>query len=68
MIILNNAVFYLKSVLPYLAIKYECQVLFLPPYSPDLTIEKIDMTQIIITVKSIDHDKKTIIYIQLNLT
>jgi len=40
-IILDNATFHKKSVLPNLAKKYNCEVLFLPPYSPDLNpIEK----------------------------
>ena len=40
-IILDNATFHKKSVLPALAEKYSCEVLFLPPYSPDLNpIEK----------------------------
>jgi len=34
-IILDNATFHKKSVLPGLAKKYNCEVLFLPPYSPD---------------------------------
>jgi Transposase and inactivated derivatives len=40
-IILDNATFHKKSVLPNLARRYGCEVLFLPPYSPDLNpIEK----------------------------
>ena len=40
-IILDNATFHKKSVLPDLAKRYGCEVLFLPPYSPDLNpIEK----------------------------
>ena len=40
-IILDNATFHKKTVLPILAEKYHCEVLFLPPYSPDLNpIEK----------------------------
>jgi Transposase and inactivated derivatives len=40
-IILDNARFHRKSVLPELAKKKNCHVLFLPPYSPDLNpIEK----------------------------
>jgi transposase len=40
-IVLDNATFHKKSVLPELAHKYGCRVLFLPPYSPDLNpIEK----------------------------
>jgi len=40
-IILDNATFHKKSVLPILAKKYGCEILFLPPYSPDLNpIEK----------------------------
>ena len=40
-IILDNATFHKKSVLSDLAKKYNCEVLFLPPYSPDLNpIEK----------------------------
>ena len=40
-IILDNATFHRKSVLPELAKKKSCHVLFLPPYSPDLNpIEK----------------------------
>jgi len=40
-IILDNATFHKKSVLPSLAIKKNCTVLFLPPYSPVLNpIEK----------------------------
>ena len=40
-IILDNARFHKKSVLPCLAQRYGCEVLFLPPYSPDLNpIEK----------------------------
>ena len=38
---LDNARFHKKSVLPELAQQYGCEVLFLPPYSPDLNpIEK----------------------------
>jgi len=40
-IVLDNATFHKKSVLPDLARKKNCRVLFLPPYSPDLNpIEK----------------------------
>ena len=40
-IVLDNATFHKKSVLPDLARKKGCWVLFLPPYSPDLnSIEK----------------------------
>ena len=40
-IILDNAAFHRKSVLPDLAKTHNCEVLFLPPYSPDLNpIEK----------------------------
>lgn len=40
-IVLDNATFHKKSVLPDLAKRYNCEVLFLPPYSPDLNpIEK----------------------------
>jgi len=40
-IVLDNATFHKKSVLPGLAQQYGCRVLFLPPYSPDLNpIEK----------------------------
>ena len=40
-IILDNATFHKKSVLPDLAKRHNCEVLFLPPYSPDLNpIEK----------------------------
>ena len=40
-IVLDNATFHRKSVLPDLAKRYGCEVLFLPPYSPDLNpIEK----------------------------
>jgi len=40
-IVLDNATFHKKSVLPNLAKKHNCEVLFLPPYSPDLNpIEK----------------------------
>jgi transposase len=40
-IVLDNATFHRKSVLPDLAKEKNCQVLFLPPYSPDLNpIEK----------------------------
>jgi len=35
-IVLDNATFHKKSVLPNLAKNYGCEVLFLPPYSPDL--------------------------------
>lgn len=35
-IILDNATFHRKSILPGLAQSRECNVLFLPPYSPDL--------------------------------
>jgi len=35
-IILDNATFHKKSVLPNLATQKDCQVLFLPSYSPDL--------------------------------
>jgi len=40
-IVLDNAAFHRKSVLPQLAAQENCSVLFLPPYSPDLNpIEK----------------------------
>ena len=40
-IVLDNAAFHRKSVLPDLAKRYGCEVIFLPPYSPDLNpIEK----------------------------
>ena len=40
-IVLDNATFHKKSVITNLARKKKCQVLFLPPYSPDLNpIEK----------------------------
>ena len=40
-IILDNATFHRKSVLPNLARQHNCELLFLPPYSPDLNpIEK----------------------------
>ena len=40
-IILDNAAFHRKFVLSKLAKEYHCEVLFLPPYSPDLNpIEK----------------------------
>ena len=40
-IILDNAAFHKKSVLTDLAQKVHCEILFLPPYSPDLNpIEK----------------------------
>ena len=35
-IVLDNATFHRKSVLPALAAQKNCTVLFLPPYSPDL--------------------------------
>ena len=35
-IVLDNATFHKKSILPNLARKYGCTVIFLPPYSPDL--------------------------------
>ena len=34
-IILDNATFHKKSTLPCLARKHGCEVVFLPPYSPD---------------------------------
>jgi transposase len=40
-IILDNAAFHKKYVIPELARKKKCSVIFLPPYSPDLNpIEK----------------------------
>ena len=40
-IILDNATFHRKSIIPDLALRKNCTVLFLPPYSPDLNpIEK----------------------------
>jgi Transposase and inactivated derivatives len=40
-IVLDNATFHKKSVLPNLAKQHNCELLFLPPYSPDLNpIEK----------------------------
>lgn len=40
-IILDNATFHKKAVLTSIAASYHCEVLFLPPYSPDLNpIEK----------------------------
>ena len=35
-IVLDNATFHRKSVIPELALRKGCRVLFLPPYSPDL--------------------------------
>jgi transposase len=35
-IVLDNATFHKKAILPGLAKKCGCEVLFLPPYSPDL--------------------------------
>jgi Transposase and inactivated derivatives len=35
-IILDNASFHRKTILPALAMKYDATVLFLPPYSPNL--------------------------------
>ena len=37
-IVLDNATFHRKSILPRLAKKKNCHVLFLPPYSPDLNL------------------------------
>jgi transposase len=37
-IILDNATFHRKSVLPKLAKKHNCRILFLPPYSPELNL------------------------------
>ena len=40
-IVLDNATFHKKSILPDLARRHNCEVLFLPPYSPNLNpIEK----------------------------
>ena len=40
-IVLDNATFHKKSVLTHLARQHNCELLFLPPYSPDLNpIEK----------------------------
>jgi len=40
-IVLDNATFHRKSIIPDLALHKNCRVLFLPPYSPDLNpIEK----------------------------
>ena len=40
-IVLDNATFHRKSVLPDLAKKHHCEVWYLPPYSPDFNpIEK----------------------------
>jgi len=40
-IVLDNAAFHKRSVLPEIAKRYNCEILFLPPYSPDLNpIEK----------------------------
>ncbi|MCL1632919.1 IS630 family transposase [Sporolactobacillus sp. CPB3-1] len=40
-IVLDNATFHKKSILANLASSYHCEVLFLPPYSPDFNpIEK----------------------------
>lgn len=35
-IVLDNATFHKKTILAYLAKQHNCDVLFLPPYSPDL--------------------------------
>ena len=35
-IVMDNATFHRKTILKMLASKYKCEVLFLPPYSPDL--------------------------------
>jgi len=40
-IVLDNATFHRKTIIPDLALRKNCTVLFLPPYSPDLNpIEK----------------------------
>jgi transposase len=40
-IVLDNATFHRKRTLRAIAARYDCDVLFLPPYSPDLNpIEK----------------------------
>ena len=61
-IILDNATFHKKSVLPGLAQRYGCELLFLPPYSPDLNpIEKrwawlkLKLRGILYTFESFDH-------------
>ena len=35
-IIMDNATFHRKTRLQALAVQFDCEVLFLPPYSPDL--------------------------------
>ena len=35
-IVLDNATFHRKTILPYIAKRYNCDILFLPPYSPEL--------------------------------
>jgi len=35
-IVMDNASFHLKNALHGIALKFDCSVLFLPPYSPDL--------------------------------
>ena len=54
-IILDNATFHKKSVLPGLAQRYHCEVLFLPPYSPDLNLIEKKWAWLKRTLRSILH-------------
>jgi Transposase and inactivated derivatives len=54
-IILDNATFHKKSVLPGLAQRYHCEVLFLPPYSPDLNVIEKKWAWLKRTLRSILH-------------
>jgi len=55
-IILDNATFHKKSVLPDLAKRYGCEVLFLPPYSPDLNPIELRWAWIKRKLQEILHD------------
>ena len=61
-IVLDNATFHRKTILPELAKEYHCNVLFLPPYSPNLNpIEhkwawlKRTLRKILADFDSLDH-------------
>ena len=59
-IVLDNATFHKKSVLPGLAHSYNCEVLFLPPYSPDLNPIEKKWAWLKRTLRKILHESDTL--------
>jgi transposase len=54
-IVLDNAAFHKRSVLPALAKSCNCEVLFLPPYSPDLNPIEMKWAWLKRTLRDIIH-------------